>query len=61
MIGGVSEDAEAFKNLSIFSLLDATAIVQNGSTTGLNVLLLAMTAVLFIASVLVFDRKRLPI
>lgn len=61
MIGGVSEDAEVFKDLSIFSLLDATAIVQNGNTTGINILLLAMTAVLFAASVLVFDRKRLPI
>jgi len=61
MIGGVSEDAESFKALSLFSLLDATAIVENGSTAGINILFFSMIAILFIASVLVFDKKRLPL
>lgn len=61
MIGGVSEDADLFKDLSLFSLLDATAIVENGSTTGINILFLAMISLLFAASVLVFDKKRLPL
>ncbi|MGE4354334.1 MAG: hypothetical protein AB7D36_09645 [Oscillospiraceae bacterium] len=61
LIGGVSNDAEIFKDMSIFSLLDATGIVQNGNTMGINILFAAMTAILFIASVLVFDKKRLPI
>jgi ABC-2 type transport system permease protein len=61
MIGGVSVDAEVFKDMSIFSILDATAIVQNGSTTGINILFFAMIVILFAASVLVFDKKRLPL
>lgn len=61
MIGGVSSDAERFQRLSFFSILDATAIVENGSTVGINLLFLAMIAALFLASVLVFDKKRLPL
>ena len=61
MIGGVSENAELFKNLSLFSILDAPAIVQNGDTAAINVLFITMIAVLFVASVLIFDRKRLPL
>ena len=61
MVGGVSADAQVFKDLSIFSILDATAIVQNGNTTGINILFLSMIAILFTASVLVFDKKRLPL
>ncbi|MGE4276575.1 MAG: hypothetical protein AB7E30_05275 [Lawsonibacter sp.] len=61
LIGGVSDDAEVFKDLSIFSLLDATGIVQNGNTTGINILFVTMTVILFVASVLVFEKKRLPI
>jgi len=61
MIGGVSEEAEVFKNFSIFSVLDATAIVDNGNTTGINILFFGMVVILFVASVLVFDKKRLPL
>ncbi len=61
MIGGVSENAEVFKDMSLFSLLDATAIVENGDTTGINLLFLAMIVILFVSSVFVFDKKRLPL
>lgn len=61
MIGSVSEDAEIFKNLSLFSILDATAIIENGNTTAINILFIAMIAILFISSVLVFDKKRLSL
>lgn len=61
MIGGVSDDTEIFKDLSLFSLLDATSIVENGNTTGINILFLFMIVILFAASVLVFDKKRLPL
>lgn len=61
MIGGVSQDAEVFKNMSLFSVLDSTAIVENGSTVGINTLFLTMIALLFGSSVLIFDKKRLPL
>ncbi len=61
LFGGVSEDAEIFKDMSIYSLLDAPAIVDNGNTIGINLLFLAIIVGLFLMSLIIFDKKRLPL
>lgn len=61
MIGDVSDKGEFFSNLSLFSLLDAIAISQNGSVLGINILFVCIIVILFGASIIIFDKKRLPI
>lgn len=61
MLGGVSEKSEYLKRFSIYSLLDTQTILAGGSATGPCLLLMAVTILLFAASVVVFHRKNLPI
>lgn len=61
MLGGVSQDAEILKQLSIYGLYDPVEIVRGAEVLGLNLSLTAVIIVLFASSVLVFRRKRLPL
>lgn len=61
MLGGVSEKSEFLKSFSIQSLLDTEGILKGGSGMGTAALLLIMIAALFWSSVIVFERKNLPI
>ena len=61
MLGGASKDMEALKRLSIYGIYDPVELVQKGGALGLNLFYIAIAAVLFAASVLVFRRKRLPL
>ena len=61
MLGGASKDAEVLKKMSIYGLHDPVTIARGGETLGLNLLFISIIIVLFIASVLVFKRKRLPL
>lgn len=61
MLGGASKDAELLKKFSIYGLYDPVKLVRGSDYFNLNMLFLGIIIVLFIASVLVFKRKRLPI
>ena len=61
MLGGASPKAGFLKDLSLYSLLDTQRILEGGGTAGLEGVLAALILLLFLLSVLVFDRKNLPI
>lgn len=61
MLGGISKDAEFLKKISIYGWHDPVKLVQGSDYSNLNMLFIGIIIVLFIASVLVFKRKRLPI
>ncbi|MDD2362540.1 MAG: ABC transporter permease subunit [Oscillospiraceae bacterium] len=61
MLGGISKDAEFLKKISIYGWYDPVKLVRGKDYFNLNMLFIGIIIVLFIASVLVFKRKRLPI
>lgn len=61
MLGGASADAEILKKISIYGIYDPLELVQNGGMLGVNLLYIASIIVLLIASILVFNKKRLPL
>lgn len=61
MLGGASEGAEILKEISIYGLYDPVELVRGSDVSGLNLFFAGIVIVLFIASVLVFRRKRLPL
>lgn len=61
MLGGASSDAEILKKISIFGWYDPVELVNGASTLGVNLVYLGITVVLFIAGVLIFKHKKLPI
>lgn len=61
MLGGVSDKSEFLKNFSIFSLLNSSEILEGGGSVGVSVLLIAMIAILFVLSVLIFEKKNLSL
>ena len=61
MLGGASSDAEILKKLSIFGWYDPVKLVNGASSLGVNLIYLTITLLLFIAGVIIFNRKRLPI
>lgn len=61
ILGGVSDKSAFLKEFSFFSLLGATEILDGGGAAGVRLLLLALIGGLFAASVLVFERKNLPL
>lgn len=60
-LGGVSEKSEFLKDISLYSLLNSTEILQGGGTAGVGILLLCIIVILFFMSIFVFERKNLPI
>jgi ABC-2 type transport system permease protein len=61
MLGDASKDAEVLKDISIYGWYDPVELVQGAETVGLNLIYIGIAAVLFIAGVLIFRRKRLPL
>jgi ABC-2 type transport system permease protein len=61
MLGGASQDAGILKRLSIYGIYDPVELVQNGRMWGINLFYIAVIAVLFVASVLIFRQKRLAL
>lgn len=61
MLGGASSATESLKKLSIFGWYDPVELVNGAGTLGVNSAYLGMTTVLFIAGIVIFQRKRLPI
>jgi ABC-2 type transport system permease protein len=61
MLGGISEKAKIFKQLSIYGLYDPVKITEGGETLVLNLIYAGIAVVLFIAGIIVFNRKRLPL
>lgn len=61
MIGGVSKDTEFLKNLSIYGIYDPVEVVKGLDIMGLSLMFTVIVLLLFIASIIVFKKKRLPI
>jgi ABC-2 type transport system permease protein len=61
MLGGASRDAAVLKNISIYGLYDPIELVKGAEIWGVNLLYSVMIILLFVASVLVFRKKRLPL
>ena len=61
MLGGASPDAEILTKISIYGFYNPMELVENGAETWVNPAYLGMIVVLFAASMLVFNKKRLPL
>ncbi len=61
MLGGASDKAEVLKNISIFGWYDPMKLVNGQSYAGVNAAYIGIVAVLFVGSIWIFKRKRLPI
>ncbi len=61
MLGGASDKLEILKKLSIYGLQDPVELVHDKDALGLDLFFAGIIALLFLASVLVFRRKRLPL
>lgn len=61
MLSGMSESLEFLKNLTIITLFDSNAIIQNESFVGQLILLVGLTAVLYFLGIITFKRKDLPL
>jgi len=61
MLGGVSEDVAILKDISIYGLYDPVELVKGSDVLPQNLLYISIIVILFIASVIVFKRKRLPL
>ncbi|TDL32796.1 hypothetical protein E2R51_08990 [Jeotgalibacillus sp. S-D1] len=61
ILSGMSDSLEFLKNVTIITLYDTNAIVQNESYGGQLVLLAVLTFVLYFIGMLVFKRKDLPL
>lgn len=61
LIGGSSSDAEIYMNMSIYSLYDATEIIRTGEVLWTNILFISISTILLISSVIIFNKKRLPL
>jgi len=61
LIGGVSEDAETIRNLSIYGLYDPLVVATESTFVWANLFYASGIIVFFAAGVAVFNRKRLPI
>lgn len=61
MLGGASQDAAALKKLSLYGIYDPVLIASGESSAWQNMLFIGIVAVLFVAAVLIFKRKRLSL
>lgn len=61
MLGGASADMEILKDLSIYGFYDPVKLVQGSDILGINLIYIGIIIVLFIASVMIFKKKRLPL
>ena len=61
MLGGASADVEILKKLSIYGFYDPVELVHGGDILGVNLVYISIIAILFLASMLIFKKKRLPL
>lgn len=61
MLGNASKDGEFLKKLSIYGWYDPVGIANGDGTLHVNLVYCGIIIALFIASVMVFRKKRLPI
>ncbi len=61
MLGGSSPDLAFLSDISIFGLIDPMALAAGESALAVNLQYGAIITVLFVASVVIFVRKRLPL
>ncbi|WP_346917080.1 ABC transporter permease subunit [Clostridium sp.] len=61
MLGGASADMEILKNISIYGFYDPVKLVQGSDILGINLIYIGIIIVLFVASVLIFKKRRLPL
>lgn len=61
MLGGASADMEILKSLSIYGFYDPVKLVQGSDILGINLIYIGIISVLFVASVLIFKKRRLPL
>jgi ABC-2 type transport system permease protein len=61
MLGGASKDLEILKTLSIYGFYDPVELVHGGDYFIVNILYIGIIVILFVAGVLVFKNKRLPL
>ncbi len=61
MLGGVSSDAEILKKISIYGFYDPVNVVRGGITWDINLIYICIIVVLFVSSILVFKKRRLPL
>ncbi|HAE61675.1 MAG TPA: hypothetical protein DCG38_05035 [Eubacteriaceae bacterium] len=61
LLGGVSEDASIIKNLSIYGLYDPLLVATESTFVWANFFYLAGILIFFIAGIVAFDKKRLPL
>ncbi|SFC43330.1 ABC transporter permease subunit [Bacillus sp. UNCCL81] len=61
MLSGMNDSLEFLRNVSIITLYDSTAIIQNGSYRGQLFILVGLSLLLYFMGVVVFKRKDLPL
>lgn len=61
MLGGVSQDAEIMRNISIYGWYDPVELVKNNGIWHLNLIYVSIAFILFLSSVYIFKNKRLPL
>ena len=61
MLGGTSADVEILKKLSIYGFYDPVELVHGGDIWGVNLVYIGVIVIFFVAGVLIFKKKRLPL
>lgn len=61
MLGGVSKNVDILKKLSIYGFYDPVELVHGGDVAGVNLVYIGIIVILFVASVLIFKKKRLAL
>ncbi len=61
MIGDTSKDVEILKKLSIYGFYDPVDLAHGGEILGINLIYIGVIIILFLAALMVFKKKRLPL
>lgn len=61
MLGGASSDVGILKKLSIYGFYDPVELVHGSDIGWVNLIYFSIIIILFVASVLIFKKKRLPL
>lgn len=61
MLGNTSAEVEVLKKISIYGFYDPVNLAHGSSSLRVNLVYLGLIVILFVSSVLVFRRKRLPL
>ncbi len=61
ILGGASTNLNILKKISIYGFYDPVKLVGGSSVWGVNLIYIVIIAILFTASVLIFNKKRLPL